>query len=121
MSDFNEWDQTLFQLILHAGSARSKAKEAAEKAKERDWFEAEKAIQLANDEQTMAHKINTSIITKASQGEDIKFSVLLVHAMDLMMLAWSEIDYTEQTINMSKRLQALETEVVNLRRQQSKN
>jgi len=106
-----EWEQTLFQLILHAGSARSFAKEAAGFADEGQWEEAEKAMQQANEEQTQAHKVNTSIITKAARGEQIEFSVLLMHALDLLMLAWAEIDYTESLIRMSKRISKLEKEV----------
>ena len=41
MANINEWEQTLFQLILHAGSARSSAKEAAELAEAGQWDEAE--------------------------------------------------------------------------------
>ena len=120
MSDFNEWEQTLFQLILHAGSARSFAKEAAEFAENYEWEDAEKSLQQANDEQTQAHKINTSIITKAARGEDVPFSVLLVHSLDLLMLAWAEIDNTEQVIRMNKRIEALEKEVAKCQNPQSK-
>jgi PTS system cellobiose-specific IIA component len=115
-----EWEQTLFQLILHGGSARSYAKEAAELAESGKWEEAEEALQQANEEQTQAHKINTSIITKAARGENIEFSVLLVHALDLLMLAWAEIDNTEQYIRMAKRISALESEVNQWRDQASK-
>jgi len=120
MTEQNEWEQTLFQLILHAGSARCCAKEAAEMADTGKWDEAEAAMQQANEEQTQAHKTNTAIITKAARGENIEFSVLLVHALDLLMLAWSEIDYTEQYIRMSKRINALEAEVKECHNQQSK-
>jgi PTS system cellobiose-specific IIA component len=120
MTEINDWEQTLFQLILHAGSARSFAKESAEYAEEGQWEEAENRLQQANDEQTLAHKINTSIITKAARGENIEFSVLLVHALDLLMLAWSEIDYTEQYIRLNKRILALETEVAECQTQLSK-
>ena len=106
-----EWEQILFQLILHAGSARSFAKEAAELAESGKWEDADVALQQANGEQTQAHKINTNIITKAARGENIEFSVLLVHALDLLMLAWAEIDNTEQYIRMAKRIEALEAEV----------
>jgi PTS system cellobiose-specific IIA component len=115
-----EWEQTLFQLILHAGSARSAAKEAADLAEQGKWDEAHAVLEQANEEQTQAHKINTSIITKAARGEEMDFSVLLVHALDLLMLAWSEIDYTEQYIRMSKRISALEAEVEECRAQQLK-
>lgn len=117
MTDINEWEQTLFKLILHAGSARSFAKEAAEVAESGKWEEAENLVAQANDEQTLAHKINTTIITKAARGENVEFSVLLVHALDLLMLAWSEIDYTEQYIRMNKRISALEKEVEKCRNQ----
>ena len=106
-----DMEQFLFNLILHAGSARSFAKEAGQYAEEGNWEEAEKAMRGANDEQNEAHKINTTLITKAARGEQVDFSVLLVHALDLLMLAWSEIDYTEQYINVLKRVEALENEV----------
>lgn len=115
-----EWEQTLFQLILHGGSARSFAKEAADLAEGGKWEDAEAALQQANEEQTQAHKINTSIITKAARGESIEFSVLLVHALDLLMLAWAEIDNTEQYIHMAKRISVLEAEVMKCREQISK-
>ena len=120
MVDKNEFEQTMFQMILHAGSARSYAKEAAEFAEESAWKEAEEALDKANEEQTQAHKINTSLITRAARGEDIEFSVLLVHALDLLMLAWSEIDYTEQHIRMAKRIHKLETEMERWQNQESK-
>ena len=47
-----EWEQILFQLILHAGSARSFAKEAAELAESGKWEDADVALQQANEEQT---------------------------------------------------------------------
>ena len=120
MTDTNEMEQVLFHLILHAGSSRSFAKEAGQYAEEGDWEAAEKALEEANEEQNKAHKVNTTIITKAARGEDIEFSVLLVHALDLLMLAWSEIDYTEQYMQVLKRMNVLEAEVEKWRDQASK-
>ncbi|MDO9547237.1 MAG: PTS lactose/cellobiose transporter subunit IIA [Pelolinea sp.] len=120
MADQNEMEQILFQLILHAGSARSFAKESGQYAEEGDWEAAEKALEEANQEQNLAHKVNTTIITKAARGEEMEISVLMVHALDLLMLAWSEIDYTEQYLKVLKRVDALETEVQKWRDQASK-
>jgi len=120
MIDTNEMEQILFQLILHAGSSRSFAKEAGQYAEEGDWEAAEKALEEANQEQNKAHKVNTTIITKAARGEDLEISVLLVHALDLLMLAWSEIDYTEQYLHVLKRMNNLEAEVEKWRNQASK-
>jgi len=120
MAISQEMEQVLFQLILHAGSARSFAKEAGQFAEESDWEAAEKALVDANNEQNEAHKINTTIITKAARGEEMEISVLLVHALDLLMLAWSEIDYTEQYLQVLKRVENLEREVEEWRDQASK-
>ncbi len=83
MTNELDWEQTLFTFILHAGNARSKAKEAAGHAE--------------------------------AGGQPVPFSVLLVHAMDLLLLAWSELDYTEQYIAMCKRVRQLEADVAELR------
>ena len=120
MTDQLNMEQILFQLILHAGSARSFAKEAGQYAEEGDWEAAEKAMEDANEEQNQAHKVNTTLITKAARGEEMEVSVLMIHALDLLMLAWSEIDYTEQYINVLKRVDTLEVEVMKWRDQASK-
>jgi len=108
MTNDNEWEKILFNLILHAGNARCKAKEAACYADEKEWEKAKSALEEANAEQVEAHKINANIIMTEARGEDVKFSVLLMHAMDLLMLAWSELDYTEQYLKMCQRLNLLE-------------
>lgn len=120
MTISQEMEQVLFQLILHAGSARSFAKEAGQFAEEGDWDAAVKALADANEEQNQAHKINTTIITKAARGEEMELSVLLIHALDLLMLAWSEIDYTEQYMQVLKRVQQLEKEVEQWKNQESR-
>ena len=107
----SEWEQQLFTVILHAGNARSNAKEAQEYATERDWEKAQALLDEANDEVVLAHKSNVEIIQKEAKGEKVEFSVLLVHALDLLVLAWSEIDFAEQFINLNKRVAALEDQV----------
>ncbi|HEY42676.1 MAG TPA: PTS lactose/cellobiose transporter subunit IIA [Anaerolineae bacterium] len=109
--DPSEWEQTLFMLILHAGEARSKAKEAAEFAKEGDWVNAQRLMEEAEDEQLEAHKVSAKIVKMEAGGEQVDFSVLLVHALDLLILAWIEIDHVYETIDMRKRLKTLEDEV----------
>ena len=121
MSTGATWEQTLFNLILHAGNARCKAKEAAEFAGEANWAQAQACMDEANAEQLEAHKVNAGIIRQEAKGQPVGFSVLLMHAMDLLLLAWSELDYTEQYIGMCKRVRALEDEVAEWRKQGSKS
>ena len=106
-----EWEQQLFTVILHAGNARSSAKEAQEHATEGDWEAAQASLDEANDEVILAHKSNVEIIQREAKGEKVEFSVLLVHALDLLVLAWSEIDFAEQFINLNKRIATLEDQM----------
>jgi PTS system cellobiose-specific IIA component len=115
------WEKTLFNLILHAGEARSKAKEAAVAAREGEWDRVQALLEGAQAEQLQAHKVNADIIRQEAKGQPPPFSVLLIHAMDLLLLAWSELDYTEQYIDTCKRLHALETEVAEWRSHGSKS
>ena len=115
-----DWEQTLFTFILHAGNARSKAKEAAEYAETGAWDEAAACMVEAEAEQLKAHEVNADIIRMEAGGQAVPFSVLLMHAMDLLLLAWSELDYTQQYIAMCKRVRALETELAEWKNQASK-
>jgi PTS system cellobiose-specific IIA component len=116
-----DWEQTLFTFILHAGNARSKAKEAAEHAEAGDWDEAEASLAEADAEQVKAHEVNANIIRMEAGGQAVPFSVLLVHAMDLLLLAWSELDYTRQYVALCRRVRALEDEVARWRDQASRS
>src|SRR5574341_1374079 len=100
------WEQTLFTVILHAGNARSKAVEAAEQAQEGDFAAA--ALAEAEDEQTAAHKVHARIIQMEAGGQQVPFSVLLVHSMDLLLLSWAEIDHTRQLVQLYRRVADLE-------------
>ena len=105
------WEQTLFNIILHAGNARSKALAAAEEAEAGNYAEAEAALAEAEVEQAEAHKVHAKVIQMEAGGEQVPFSVLLIHSMDLLLLSWAEIDHTRQMTGLFKRITDLEHEV----------
>lgn len=105
------WEQRLFTLILHAGNARSQAIKAAEHAEAGEFGAAEAALAEAEAEQVEAHKMEARIVQMEAGGEQVPFSVLLIHAMDLLLLAWAEIDHTRQLIRLYRRVAELEREV----------
>ncbi len=104
------WEQTLFTLILHAGNARTLAKEAAERASEGDFEKARALLAEANEEQLKAHEIEAKVIRLEAQGEQVPFSILLIHAFDLLLLAWAEIDNSEQFISLYEQIAQLKGE-----------
>jgi PTS system cellobiose-specific IIA component len=105
------WEQTLFTIILHAGNARCKAIEAAEQGQAGNYESAESALVEAEAEQAEAHKVHARVIQMEAGGEQVPFSVLLVHSMDLLLLSWAEIDHTRQMLTLFKRVSDLEAEV----------
>jgi PTS system cellobiose-specific IIA component len=105
------WEQTLFTVILHAGNARSKALEAVDLAQERDFEAAEAALAEAESEQTEAHKVEAQIVQMEAGGEQVPFSVLLIHSLDLLLLSWAEIDHTRQMITLCRSIADLEGKV----------
>lgn len=105
------WEQICFTAILHAGNARCKALEAAERAEQCDFAAALAALESAEAEQTEAHRVEAKIIQMEAAGEAVPFSVLLIHSMDLLLLSWAEIDHTRQMLSLCQRLAALEDEV----------
>lgn len=105
------WEQTLFNIILHAGNARCKAIEAAEQGEAGNFEGAESAMVEAEAEQGEAHKVHARVIQMEAGGEQVPFSVLLVHSMDLLLLAWAEIDHTRQMLSLFRRVSDLEAEV----------
>jgi len=104
------WEQTLFNIILHAGNARCKALEAAEEAEKGNYEQAEAALAEAEVEQAEAHKVHCRVIQMEAGGEQVPFSVLLIHSMDLLLLSWAEIDHTRQMTGLFKRITDLERE-----------
>lgn len=105
------WEQTLFTVILHAGNARSKALEAADLAQEKNFEAAETVLAEAENEQTEAHKVEAQIIQMEAGGEQVPFSVLLIHSLDLLLLSWAEIDHTRQMIALCRSIADLESKV----------
>lgn len=76
-----------FQLIGYAGDAFSYFCQAVDKAREGKLAEAKELLAEGNKQMVLAHHAQTDLLTAEASGEDIAFSVILVHAQDHMMNA----------------------------------
>lgn len=93
--------QTLsFQIILHAGNARSTAMEALKLAKTDKFQEAWNKLNEADVEFTKAHKIQTNLLQNEAKGEKNELSLILVHAQDHLMTAMTVRDLANEMIDM---------------------
>jgi len=85
--DKTEIQEISFQLIGYAGDAYSCFQQAVAKAREGDFEEAEKLMDEGRKQLTEAHKTQTDLLNAEAAGEDLAYSVILVHAQDHMMNA----------------------------------
>lgn len=100
-------------IILHAGDARVRCKEAMDAIAAADIDKAKVHLQMAQDEIVEAHKIQTEVIQGEMRGENAQYSLLFAHAQDTLMTINSEINMTKQMIHVfeqyENRISKLET------------
>lgn len=74
-----------FQIIANVGTAKSMYLEAMEFARNKDYDKARALIEEGREVFGEAHKHHFELIAKESQGEDLPFSLILMHAEDQML------------------------------------
>lgn len=82
-----DMEEMVFQLITFSGEAKSYSLEAVQIAKKSDIKGAREKLERANEKLKDAHKFQTQLIQREAGGEDMKVSLLLVHAQDHLMNA----------------------------------
>lgn len=97
-----------FNIILHAGNARSFAMEAIWLAKDNKCAEARQKIEAADEEFVLAHKVQTKLLQQEASGEPVNVSVILVHSQDHLMTAMTLKELANEMIDMYERIAKLE-------------
>lgn len=94
------------EIILHAGDARVKCKEALEAVASCDIAGARKKMVEAHNEITKAHHVQTDAIQGEASGDAVEYSLLFSHAQDTLMTINSEINMTKQLIGVFEMLES---------------
>lgn len=95
-------EELAFQIILHAGDARSQAMEALRMAREQKFEEAQELIQGAKEKLIEAHHIQTGLLQAEAGGTKQEVCLLMVHAQDHLMTAMLAKDLIEEMVLMLK-------------------
>lgn len=103
-----ENEQLSFQLILHAGNAKSSAMEAIIAANKYDFETAESFIKKANEELTIAHKSQYDLLSDYSNGRNVDVNILMVHAQDHVSGATLTIEMAKEIITLNKKIYLIE-------------
>lgn len=83
----NEMESILFQIISSVGTAKSLYIESIWKSKKNEFKEAKKKIDEGNEYFLKGHEYHLELIQKDASDSSVPFSLLLVHAEDLLMTA----------------------------------
>ncbi|CAM4180074.1 PTS lactose/cellobiose transporter subunit IIA [Lederbergia lenta] len=100
-------EEISFQIILHAGNARSSAMEAIHFAKTGDFDAANDKIKEADEAFVEAHHSQTKLLQAEATGEGKKPTVLLIHAQDHLMTAMTMKEMAQEFIDLYKRMEEI--------------
>lgn len=92
-----------FEIVSYAGEARSKLLDALKAAQNGDFEKAEELVESANSSIIEAHHAQTSLLQKEAAGEDLAFSVTLMHGQDHLMTTLLLKDMMKHMIELYKR------------------
>ena len=92
-----------FEIVAYAGDARSKILEALTAAQEGEYDKAESLIEEGNQCIADAHRAQTSLLQKEAQGDDIAYSVTMMHGQDHLMTTILLKDLMKHLIELYKR------------------
>ncbi|AER17408.1 PTS lactose/cellobiose transporter subunit IIA [Streptococcus suis] len=92
-----------FKIVAFAGDARSRLMEALAAAQKGDYAKAEELVEAANACIVEAHHAQTSLLQKEAAGEDLAFSVTLMHGQDHLMTTLLLKDMMGHMIELYKR------------------
>lgn len=92
-----------FEIVAYAGDARSKLLEALKAAENKDFERAENLIEEANSCIVEAHHAQTELLTKEASGENLEYSVTMMHGQDHLMTTLLLKDLMHHFIELYKR------------------
>lgn len=90
------------EIILKAGDARNEIYHALDCVANKNFEEAEQALDKANEELTKAHDSQTKIIQSEIRGDKYPSTFLFAHAQDTLMTIKSEYNLTNKLISIFK-------------------
>jgi cellobiose PTS system EIIA component len=80
-----EMQAAAFQIISYSGDARSHFVEAIRQARSGNFEEAERLVHKGEESYNQIHQVHFSLIQKEASGEELPFSLILMHAEDQML------------------------------------
>ncbi|SKA32687.1 MULTISPECIES: PTS lactose/cellobiose transporter subunit IIA [Photobacterium] len=100
-------EQTIMELLVTAGSARSASLMAIQAARKNDFKQAQNLLDEAKVAINQAHKIQTNLIGIDEGEGKLKVTLIVVHAQDHLMNAMVIQDLAQDFIELFRRTSTL--------------
>lgn len=100
-------EQTIMELLVTAGSARSDSLMAIQAARKNDFEQAKILLDEAKAAINQAHKIQTNLIGIDEGEGKLKVTLIVVHAQDHLMNAMVIQDLAQDFIELFRRTSTL--------------
>lgn len=94
-----------FNIILHAGNAKTLVMQSMEAAENGAFDQASQILEEANAEMLAAHEQHHSLLTKLANGEGVNVDLMMVHAENHLNSAAEEILMAKHFIKVYQRLE----------------
>ncbi|HEI8868432.1 PTS lactose/cellobiose transporter subunit IIA [Serratia sp. AKBS12] len=91
-------EQTVMELLINAGEARSHAMSAIQAARQRQWSQAQEALTASQAAAREAHKVQTQLIGVDEGVGKIPVNLIMVHAQDHLMTAMLCHDLAQEIV-----------------------
>lgn len=97
-------EETVMELLIHAGQARSDAMEAIKYARLKDWDSVTRLMKSSEEACLNAHKIQTALIGQDEGCGKISVNLILIHAQDHLTTAILCQDLAKEIISLRRDL-----------------
>lgn len=99
-------EQSIMELLINAGEARSCAMLAIQSARQQAWQEADQQLAASQQAARAAHKVQTQLIGLDEGIGKIPITLIMVHAQDHLMTAILCRDLAEEMVMLRKEMYA---------------
>ena len=99
-----EMESVCFEIITQAGTVRSLLMEAIQEAKEGNFDEAKRKLDEADENLIQVHRVHARLIQNEAQGQPVPFSLLLIHAEDLLMSVETFKHLARELVSIYKKI-----------------
>lgn len=96
-------EESLLNIIVNSGEAKSLAFESIQLAKNGEWAAADEKLSEAKQVQLQAHHAQTELLVQEANGEQTPFSMLLIHAQDHLMNSITFVDLSKEIVELYRR------------------